>query len=72
MDTTAPFPENLIGNWYWIGVVDNYSRYSWGLFKKKSSQLTKNMEELFDKMASCGTPIKYLCCDKAGEHQSKL
>ena len=26
--TTGPFPERLIGNWYWIGVVEDYSRYS--------------------------------------------
>ena len=23
-------------------------------------------------MTSCGTPVKYLCCDNAGEHQSNL
>ena len=28
VDRTGPFPESLIGNWYWIGVVDDYSCYS--------------------------------------------
>ena len=28
VDTTGPFPEILIGNWHWIGVVDDYSRHS--------------------------------------------
>ena len=27
VDTTGPFPECLIGNWFWIGVVDDYSHY---------------------------------------------
>ena len=27
VDKTGPFPESLIGNRYWIGVVYNYSRY---------------------------------------------
>ena len=30
------------------------------------------MEELFDKMASCGTPVKYLWFGNTGEHQSKF
>ena len=29
VDTTGPFLEILIGNWYWIGVVDDYSCYYW-------------------------------------------
>ena len=27
VDTTIPFPDSLIGDQYWIGVVDYYSRY---------------------------------------------
>ena len=41
VDTNGPFPEILIGNWYWIGIVDNYSRYYWSLFTKTKSQLPK-------------------------------
>ena len=47
VDTTGPLPEILIGNRYWIGVVDNCSRYSWSLFKKTKYQLPKKMEEFF-------------------------
>ena len=32
--TTGPFPEILIENYYCIGVVDDYTRYSWSLFTK--------------------------------------
>ena len=32
VDTTGPFPDILIGNWYWVGVLDNYIHYSWCLF----------------------------------------
>ena len=35
VETTGPFPEILIGNSYWIGVVDDYSRYSWSFFTEK-------------------------------------
>ena len=31
VDTTGPFLESLIEGRYWIGVVDEYSRYSWSL-----------------------------------------
>ena len=68
----GPFPDSLIEDWYWIGVVDNYSRYLWRLFMKTKSQLPKKMEEFFDKMMSRGTPVKYPCCDNAGERKSKL
>ena len=50
VDTTGLFRDILIGNQYWIGVVDNYSRYSWILFTKTKYQLPKNMEEFFEKM----------------------
>ena len=72
VDTTGPSPQSLIGNWCWISVVDNYSRYSWSFFTKTKSQLPKNTEEFFEKMTSRGTPVTYLHCKNAGEHQSKL
>ena len=71
MDTTDPFPEVFIGNRYWIGVVDNYSCYSWSFFTKTKSQL-KNMESFFSDMMPCGTPVKYPRYDNAGEQKSKF
>ena len=44
VDTTGPFTEILIGNRYWVGVVDDYSRYSWSFFTKTKSQLLEKME----------------------------
>ena len=70
--TTGPFLESLIGIWYWIGVGDDYSRYSWSFFTKTKYRLPKKMEYFFEKMTSRGTPGKYLRCDNAVEHQSKL
>ena len=29
------------------------------------------MEEFFEKITPRGTPVKYICCDNTGEHQSK-
>ena len=72
VDTTGPFLESFIGNRYCIGILDGYSHYSWSLFMKTKSQLPNKMEEFFQKIISLGTPVKYLCCDNAGETQSKL
>ena len=72
VDTTGPFLENLIGNWYWIIVVDNYSLFSWNLFLKTKYQLPKKIEGFFENMTSRGAPVKYLSYDNAREQQSKL
>ena len=37
VDTTGPFPETLIRDRYWIGVVDDYSRYLWIFFTNTKS-----------------------------------
>ena len=36
LETTGTFLDSVIGNRYWIGVVDNYSRYSWSFFTEKN------------------------------------
>ena len=72
VDTTGPFPDSLIENRYWIGVVGNYSRYSWIFLTETKSQLTKKMGELFKKITSHWNPVEYQHCDNAGEHQPKL
>ena len=66
VDTTGPFPESLIGNWYCIGVVNDYSRYSLSFFTKTKLQLPKKMEDFFKNMTLCGTTVKYLCCENTG------
>ena len=65
VDMPGPLPESLIGDQYWIDIVDNYSRYSWSFFTETKSQLPKNIEECFHKLTSCGTQVKYLHCDNA-------
>ena len=72
VDTTGPYPEIFIGNRYWIGIVDNDSRYSWCLFTKTKLKLPRKMEELFKNMTSRGNPVKYPRCENTGENQSKL
>ena len=44
VNTTGTFLESLIGHWYWIGAVDYYSNYAWGLFTKTKFQLSTKME----------------------------
>ena len=60
MYTFGPFLEGLLGDHYWIGVVDYYRRYSWSFFTDTKSQLPKKMAEFLDKMTSCGTLSKNL------------
>ena len=72
VDMTGPFPERLIGNWYWISIVEDCSCYSWIFFTKTKSQLPKKMEYLFENMTSRGTSFKYLHFDNPWEHQPKL
>ena len=43
VDTTGLFLESLIRNWYWIGVVDECSRYSWIFFTNTKLQLRNKM-----------------------------
>ena len=45
VETTDPFLESLTENRYWIGVSEDYRRYSWSFFTKTKSQLPKNMED---------------------------
>ena len=47
--TTGPFPEILVGNRYWINVVDDYSRYSWIFFAKRKSPQPKKIVGFFEK-----------------------
>ena len=72
VDRTGTFTEILIGNWNWIRLVDNYIHYTWSFFTNTKSQLPKKMEEFFKNMTSRGNPVKYLRCDNAWEHESKL
>ena len=72
VDTTGPLLESLICVCYYISVVDDCSHYYGIFFTKTKSQLLNKMEELFEKMKSCGTPVKYSGCDNTGDCQSKL
>ena len=44
VDATGPFPESLIGNRYWVGIVDDHSRCYRSFFTKTELQLPKKME----------------------------
>ena len=72
VDTTGPFSEIFIWNRYWIGILDNYSHYSWSFSTKTKLQLPKKMEEFLENMTSQVTTDKYPSCDNAGEHKSIL
>ena len=49
VDTTGPFPDILIGNQYWIDVVDNCSHYFWIFFADTKLQFPKKIEKFSKK-----------------------
>ena len=60
VNTNGTFPDILIVNCYWIGVIGDYNHYYWGIFTKVKSQMPKKMAEIFEKMMSHGTPVIYI------------
>ena len=72
VDTSGPYPESLSGNRYWIQIVDDFSRKGWSKFRKSKVDLPKVVDEHITYLRTCNHIVKYIRCDNAGEHQSKL
>ena len=72
VDTSGPYPETSAGNKYWICVVDDKTRKSWSEFRRTKSEIVKIVEKKIEDLKNMGHTVKYLRCDNAGEHQSKM
>ena len=72
VDTSGPYPETESGNKYWVCLVDDKTRKSWSKFRNTKSDLAKIVEEHVEFLKGMGHTVKYLRCDNAGEHRTKL
>ena len=71
-DISGPYKKSILGNDYWILVVDDYTGKSWSFFVKKKSQLASKIEDLLTKLKTAEYVTKFLRCDNAGENVSGL
>lgn len=71
-DISGPYKKSIIGNNYWVLVVDEYSSKSWSYFVSKKSELASKVTELVTQLLAAGYLPKYLRCDNAGENTKGL
>ena len=72
VDTSGAYPETPAGKKYLVCVVDDKTRKSWSEFRRTKSEIVKIMEKKIEELKNMGHTVKYLRCDNAGEHQSKM
>jgi hypothetical protein len=72
MDTTGPYEMSAGGTKYDIHVVDQQSDMGWLAHVVQRSGVPQIFEQHWEILKGKGMPVKYLCCDNAGEHQKKL
>ena len=70
IDISGPYKKSLAKNSFWILVVDDKTRKAWSFFVDKKSKIKDVMELLFEKLSGCGTTVKYIRCDNAGENEA--
>ena len=71
-DISGPYAKSIIGNKYWIMVVDDYPRMKWSFFRKKKSDIGQALDGFLTQLRGIGYETKYLRCDDAGENTRQL
>ena len=71
-DISGPYKKSIIGNNFWVLVVDEYSGKSWSYFVSRKSDLALKVTELVSQLLAAGFVTKYLRCDNAGENTKGL
>jgi hypothetical protein len=59
---------SLIGNKFWLLIVDDATDYTWSIFLQQKSQTTERITEFLQLMKSRNTPVSYIRCDNSGEN----
>ena len=72
IDTTGPYPASRGGMRYWMCAVDDLTDMTWTYFATSKSKMTEFVSELVTIIKGQGNKVKYIRCDNAGEHQTKL
>ena len=68
LDISGPYPNSLLGNRYWLKIVDDHSRFSWDAFIPTKDSLAMPLQTLLLKNKNSDKPCKFLRCDNAGEN----
>jgi hypothetical protein len=69
IDTTSIKQRTLGGSKFMMGVVDDCTDFMWGKMLKRKKDQVPAMVSFLRKMASRGTPVKFIRCDNAGENK---
>ena len=72
IDTTGPYPKSRGGMKYWMCAVDDFTDKTWTHFATSKNQMMTFVRDLITMMKGLDLKVKYIRCDNAGEHQSKL
>ena len=72
IDTTGPYPKSRGGMKYWMCAVDDYSDKSWTYFAPSKNHMITFVKDLVTTIQGLDLKVKFIRCDNAGEHQSKL
>jgi hypothetical protein len=54
-DISGPYKKSLIGNDYWILVVDDFTGKSWSFFAKKKTQMSTSVTQLISTLDVSGS-----------------
>ena len=60
--------EDLQGNGYWLGIVDDATNMHWSRILKSKKELNWRLRIFIKELARLGAPVKYIRCDDAGEN----
>jgi hypothetical protein len=72
IDTSGPYAKSVIGNKYWILILDNFPRMKWSFFWKQNSDIGKVLIGFLDQLEGLKYKTKVLRCDDAGENTKQL
>jgi hypothetical protein len=72
LDASGLYHETLWGNKYWFKAVDDYGQFGWKHFAPYKSKMVDFAESIIIQLKGKGLPVKYLCCDNAGENVKPL
>jgi len=72
LDATGPFQPSLSSSKLDAKIVDDYSRKTWMAHIKTKMQVTDLLKQHLDELKGQGKNVKFLRCDNAPEHGTKL
>ena len=72
IDTSGPYAKSVIGNKYWMVIVDDFSPMKWSFFRKQKSDISKVLSGFLDQLEGFQYNTKFLRCDDAGENTKQL